>query len=108
MSWGNVKHPSNLVSVGQVLEVVILDIQREKRRITFGLKQRRPNPWESVTTKYAVSQRVKGKVTKLVPYGAFVELEPGVNGLIHVSELSWTKRIVKPDELLKLDQELEL
>jgi small subunit ribosomal protein S1 len=107
MSWGRIGHPSELLRVGQDLDVVVLDINREKERVSLGLKQKMQNPWEGIEAKYTVGQKVKGKVVNLVPYGAFVELEPGVEGLVHVTELSWTKRIAKPSDVLKADQELE-
>jgi small subunit ribosomal protein S1 len=107
MSWGRIGHPSELLKVGQEIDVVVLDINREKERVSLGLKQKLQNPWENIDQKYQVGQRVKGKVVNLVPYGAFVELEPGVEGLVHVTELSWTKRIAKPSDVLKADQDIE-
>ncbi len=107
MSWGRIGHPSEILKVGQELDVVVLDINREKERVSLGLKQKLANPWENIETKYPVGARVKGKVVNLVPYGAFVELEPGVEGLVHVTELSWTKRIAKPSDVLKQGQEIE-
>ena len=107
MSWGRIGHPSEMLRVGQELDVVVLDINREKERVSLGLKQKHANPWESIESKYTVGVKVKGKVVNLVPYGAFVELEPGVEGLVHVTELSWTKRIAKPSDVLKPDQEIE-
>lgn len=107
MSWGRIGHPSELLKVGQDIDVVVLDINREKERVSLGLKQKLANPWDSIEQKYPVGARVKGKVVNLVPYGAFVELEPGVEGLVHVTELSWTKRVAKPSDMLKQDQELE-
>ena len=107
MSWGRINHPSEMLAIGQELEVVILDVNREKERVSLGLKQLSDNPWEDIEGKYPANQRVKGKVTKLLPYGAFVELERGVEGLIHVSELSWTKRIARPSDVLAVDQEVE-
>jgi small subunit ribosomal protein S1 len=107
MSWGRIGHPSEILKVGQEIDVVVLDINREKERVSLGLKQKLTNPWENIETKYPVSARVKGKVVNLVPYGAFVELEPGVEGLVHVTELSWTKRIAKPSDVLKPGQEIE-
>ncbi|HTA30092.1 MAG TPA: 30S ribosomal protein S1 [Candidatus Cybelea sp.] len=107
MSWGRVGHPSEILKVGQDIDVVVLDINREKERVSLGLKQKLSNPWENIDAKYQVGVRVKGKVVNLVPYGAFVELEPGVEGLVHVTELSWTKRIAKPSDVLKADQEIE-
>ena len=107
MSWGRIGHPSEILKVGQDLDVVVLDINREKERVSLGLKQKLANPWENIDAKYQVGTKVKGKVVNLVPYGAFVELEPGVEGLVHVTELSWTKRIAKPSDVLKADQEIE-
>src|SRR5579863_1984746 len=107
MSWGRIGHPSEILKVGQDIDVVVLDINREKERVSLGLKQKLSNPWENIDAKYQVGVKVKGKVVNLVPYGAFVELEPGVEGLVHVTELSWTKRIAKPADVLKQDQELE-
>jgi small subunit ribosomal protein S1 len=107
MSWGRIGHPSEILKVGQDIDVVVLDINREKERVSLGLKQKLSNPWENIDAKYQVGNKVKGKVVNLVPYGAFVELEPGVEGLVHVTELSWTKRIAKPSDVLKADQEIE-
>ncbi len=107
MSWGRIGHPSEILKVGQEIDVVVLDINREKERVSLGLKQKLANPWENIETKYPVGARVKGKVVNLVPYGAFIELEPGVEGLVHVTELSWTKRIAKPSDVLKQGQDIE-
>ncbi len=107
MSWGRIGHPSEMLRVGQEIDVVVLDINREKERVSLGLKQKMANPWDNIEHKYPVGAKVKGRVVNLVPYGAFVELEPGVEGLVHVTELSWTKRIAKPSDLLKADQEIE-
>ncbi len=107
MSWGRIGHPSEVLKVGQDLDVVVLDVNKEKERVSLGLKQKMTNPWAAIETKYPVGTKVKGKVVNLVPYGAFVELEPGVEGLIHVTELSWTKRVAKPSDVLKADQEIE-
>ena len=107
MSWGRIGHPSEVLKVGQELDVVVLDVNKEKERVSLGLKQKMANPWDSIETKFPVGQKVKGKVVSLVPYGAFVQLEPGVEGLVHVTELSWTKRIAKPSDVLKEDEEIE-
>ncbi|MBI5388060.1 MAG: 30S ribosomal protein S1 [Verrucomicrobia bacterium] len=107
MSWGRIAHPSEILKVGQELDVVVLDINKEKERVSLGLKQKLTNPWENIETKYTVGQKLKGKIVNLVPYGAFVELEPGVEGLVHVTELSWTKRIAKPSDVLKQGTEVE-
>ena len=107
MSWGRVNHPSEMLHIGQSLEVVILEVDREKERVSLGLKQMTDNPWADIERKYPINSHAKGRVTKLLPYGAFVELEKGVEGLVHVSELSWVKRITRPSDVLKLDQEIE-
>jgi small subunit ribosomal protein S1 len=107
MSWSRLNHPSEMLKVGQEVEVLVLDIDREKERVSLGLKQKTANPWDKIAEKYPVNMKVKGKVTNLVPYGAFVELEPGIEGLVHVSELSWTKRIARPADVLTQGQEIE-
>jgi small subunit ribosomal protein S1 len=107
MSWGRLGHPSEMVKVGQQLEVQVLDINKEKERVSLGLKQLQKNPWDQIEERFPAGQKVKGKITNLVPYGAFVELEEGVEGLIHVSELSWTKRIMRPSDILSVGQEVE-
>jgi small subunit ribosomal protein S1 len=107
MSWGRIGHPSEILKVGQDIDVVVLDVNREKERVSLGLKQKLANPWDQIESKYPIGAKVKGKVVNLVPYGAFVELEPGVEGLVHVTELSWTKRIAKPSDVLKPEQEIE-
>jgi small subunit ribosomal protein S1 len=107
MTWGRLGHPSELLKVGQELEVVVLDINKEKERVSLGLKQTQKNPWDKIEERFPIGTNVKGKITNLVPYGAFVELEEGVEGLIHVSELSWTKRITRPSDVLNIGQEVE-
>ncbi len=107
MSWGRIGHPSEMLKVGQELDVVVLDVNKEKARVSLGLKQKIANPWDGIEQKFPIGTKVKGKVVNLVPYGAFVELEPGVEGLVHVTELSWTKRIAKAGDVLKEGQELE-
>ena len=107
MSWGRINHPSEMLTIAQVVTVQILDVDKEKERVSLGLKQLTPNPWEDIEAKFPVGSHVKGKITKLVPYGAFVEVAEGVEGLIHVSELSWTKRITRPSDILEIGQELE-
>jgi len=107
MSWGRINHPSEMLSIGQKVDVVILDVDKEKERVSLGSKQLQSNPWEEIEAKFPIGMEVAGKVTKLVPYGAFVEIEKGVEGLIHVSELSWTKRITRPSDVLSIDQEVK-
>ncbi len=107
MSWGRINHPSEMLRISQEIEVQILDVDREKERVSLGLKQMTDNPWEDIEAKFPIGSQVKGSITKLLPYGAFVELERGVEGLVHVSELSWVKRITRPSDVLELDQEIE-
>jgi small subunit ribosomal protein S1 len=107
ISWGRIAHPSEILKIGQEIDVVVLDVNKEKERVSLGLKQKMANPWDNIETKFPVGARVKGKVVSLVPYGAFVQLEPGVEGLVHVTELSWTKRVAKPSDILKQNQEIE-
>ncbi len=108
MSWRRLSHPSDLLSVGQEVEVMVIDVDREKERISLGLKQKSGNPWEKIAEKFPIQSKIQGKVTNLTAYGAFVELEPGIEGLVHVSEMSWTKRITRPAELLSVGQEVEV
>ena len=108
MSWGRIRHPSEMVTVGDDLEVVILDVDHDKERVSLGLKQRTSNPWAEIETKYPVGSRLRGKVVNLVPYGAFVEIEEGVEGLVHVSEISWTKRIARASDILDQGQEVDV
>ncbi|MBQ7667140.1 MAG: 30S ribosomal protein S1 [Kiritimatiellae bacterium] len=108
LSWGRVRHPTDVVQQGQEIEVVVLDIDRERARISLGLKQAQPNPWDSIDTKYPVNSRLRGKVVNLVAYGAFVELEPGIEGLVHVSEFSWTRHIARASDMLKVGDEVDV
>ncbi len=107
MSWGRISHPSEMLKQGEEVQVMIIEVNREKERVSLGLKQTTRNPWDEIDRKYPVGAKVHGKVVNLVPYGAFVELEPGVEGLVHITEMSWTKRITKPSELLKVGQEVD-
>jgi small subunit ribosomal protein S1 len=107
MSWGRVSHPSDILAVGDKIKVKVLKFDREKERVSLGLKQIAPDPWLDVEQKFPVGIRVKGKVVSLTDYGAFVELEEGVEGLIHVSEMSWTKRIKHPNKVLNIGDEVE-
>ncbi|MFO1451140.1 MAG: 30S ribosomal protein S1 [Opitutaceae bacterium] len=107
MSWGRISHPSEMVKQGEEVQVMIIEVNREKERVSLGLKQTTKNPWDDIEHKYPVGAKVHGKVVNLVPYGAFIEIEPGVEGLVHITEMSWTKRITKPSELLKVGQELD-
>ena len=107
MSWGRISHPSEMLEIGQEVEVMILDIDFEKERVSLGLKQKTRNPWDEVESKYAVGNVVKGRIVNIMPYGAFVEIEQGVEGLIHVSEMSWTKRVTKAGDVVSVGEEVE-
>jgi small subunit ribosomal protein S1 len=107
MSWGRISHPSEMLKQGEEVQVMIIEVNREKERVSLGLKQTTKNPWDDIEQKFPVGAKVRGKVVNLVPYGAFVEIEPGVEGLVHITEMSWTKRITKPSEILKVGQELD-
>ena len=102
MTWGRINHPSEQLKIGDELNVMVLDIDLQKERISLGLKQTIENPWEDIESRYPMGARVHGKVVNLAPYGAFIELEEGVEGLVHVSEMSWTKRIQRAADMLKL------
>lgn len=108
MSWGRVAHPSEVVHIDQELEVVVLKVDRERERIALGLKQLTPSPWKKVDERYPLGTRVMGEVTNIVPYGAFVKLEEGLEGLVHISEMSWTKRINHPSEVVKQGDRVEV
>ena len=107
LSWGRVNHPSELVKLDQQIEVMILDYNENKDRISLGLKQLQPHPWEKVEEKYPVDAVIKGRVVSLTDYGAFIELEKGIEGLIHISEMSWSQHIKHPSQLLTVGQEIE-
>jgi len=108
MSWGRIKHPSEMVKVGQDLEVLILDVDMERERVSLGLKQSTPNPWDDIESTFPVGSRLRGKVVNLVPYGAFVEIQPGIEGLVHVSEFSWTKRVARASDVLNVGDEVDV
>ncbi len=101
ISWGRIDKPVDVLSVGQQIEVKVLKIDPEKHRVSVGMKQLQPHPWDSVSNKYTVGARVRGTITRVMDFGAFVELEPGVEGLIHVSEMSWVKKVRRPSDLVK-------
>lgn len=107
MSWGRVSHPSKIVKVGDSVEVMILDVDFDRERVSLGLKQKEPNPWDNIEQKYPVDSRVHGRVVNLVPYGAFVEIEEGVEGLVHVSELSWIRRVARASDVLSIGDEVD-
>jgi small subunit ribosomal protein S1 len=108
MSWGRINHPSEMVGIDQEIEVQILHIDREKEKIALGLKQKTASPWDNVGDKYPVGSRVKGSVVNVMSYGAFVKLEEGIEGLVHISEMSWTKRVSHPSELVEIGDEIEV
>ncbi len=107
MSWGRIQHPSEMLKQGEEIEVIVIEIDRERERVSLGLKQLKDNPWERIEEKYPVGSTISGRVVNLVPYGAFIEIETGVEGLVHVTELSWTKRITKPGEVLRIGEEVQ-
>jgi len=107
MSWGRVSHPSEMVKTGEEITVCIIDIDTNRERVSLGLKQLSSNPWDDIEGKFPINAKVRGKVVNLVPYGAFIELEEGVEGLVHVTEMSWTKRITKPGEVLNVGDEVD-
>jgi small subunit ribosomal protein S1 len=108
MSWSKrVKHPSKILSVGQEVEAQVLEVDQNNRRISLGIKQIEPNPWETLQERYGIGTHVKGRVRNLTDFGAFIEVEDGIDGLVHVSDISWTKRIKHPSEALKKNQEVE-
>ncbi len=107
ISWGRISHPSEVLQVGQELEIVVIGIDKDKERVSLGLKQKTRNPWDDVVAKYPKGSKIVGKVVNIMPYGAFVEIETGVEGLIHVSEMSWTKRVSKASDVLNIGDEVE-
>jgi small subunit ribosomal protein S1 len=107
LSWGRINHPSEIVKLDQTINVVVLDFDAEKKRISLGYKQLQPHPWENIGTKYPVGTKVNGKVVSLADYGAFVEIEKGIEGLIHISEMSWTQHIKHPSQVVSMGQMLE-
>jgi len=108
MSWARVKHPSELIKVGQELDVMVLDVDRERERVSLGLKQTMPNPWDAIQDQFPVGARVMGKVVNLAAYGAFVEIAPGIEGLVHISEFSWTKRVARASDMLSVGDEVQV
>ena len=108
ISWGRIGHPSEMVQIDQEIEVMVLHIDLEKKKIALGLKQKQPSPWEHVADRYPVGSRHKGEVVNVMSYGAFVKLEEGIEGLVHISEMSWTKRISHPNELVHIGDEIEV
>lgn len=108
MSWSKISHPSEIVAQGDKIEVMILSLDKEAGKVSLGLKQRFPDPWQEIEAKYPVGSKVKGKVVNILNYGVFVELEKGIEGLIHISELSWSKRIASPQEIFAIGDMVEI
>lgn len=108
ISWGRISHPSEKLAIGDEIEVVVLDFDKENMKVSLGLKQKTPNPWDDIDKKYPMGSKIKGKVVNLVRYGAFVELDKGIEGLVHISEFSWTKRISDPQEMLAIGDVVEV
>jgi small subunit ribosomal protein S1 len=108
MSWGRISHPSKMVELDQEIEVMVLRIDRDRERIALGLKQKQSSPWDGIDKRYPVGQKAKGEVVNIMSYGAFVKLEDGIEGLVHISEMSWTRRINHPSELVKSGEEVEV
>ena len=108
MSWGRIKHPSEMLKVGQEVEVMVLDVDRDRERISLGLKQTTQNPWDTIQERFPVGSRVQGKVVNLAAYGAFVEIAPGIEGLVHISEFSWTKRVARASDMLSIGDEVQV
>jgi small subunit ribosomal protein S1 len=108
MAWGRVGHPSEAAAIDQKVQVKILSIDREKEKVALGLKQKSASPWHNVEARYPIGSKVKGEVVNITPYGAFVKIEEGIEGLVHVSEMSWTKRINHPSEVVNVSDEIEI
>ncbi len=108
MSWDRIGHPSELLGIDQEVEIKILNVDKEKEKIALGLKQLRENPWEKIEERYPIGSRVSGEVVNIMNYGAFVKLEPGVEGLVHISEMSWTRRINHPSEMIKVGDQIDV
>jgi len=108
MSWGRINHPSDLLSIGQEVEVKILDVDKEKEKIALGLKQKLESPWTKVEEKYPPGTKTTGQVVNIMPYGAFVKLEDGIEGLVHISEMSWTRRVNQPTEMVSIGDTVEV
>lgn len=107
MTWKRIKHPSEMIQVGDKLKVMILNIDKSKGRVALGLKQKEPNPWDRIEEKYPPKTKVHGKIVNLLPYGAFIEIEPGIEGLIHISEMTWMKNISDPSKIVKVGDEVD-
>ena len=107
MTWGRIIHPSEMFEIGDEVDVVVLKYFPEDQKVSLGLKQKDQNPWEMVEEKFAVGTKITGKIVSLTDYGAFIEIEPGVEGFVHVSEMSWTRHVKNPSEMYSLGDEVE-
>jgi len=107
ISWGRINHPSEMLSIDDEVEVKVIKVDKEARRVSLGLKQLKPDPWEKMEEKYKIGDQIEGKVVSLTDYGAFLEIEPGIEGLVHVSEMSWTKHIKHPSEVMKVGEDVQ-
>ncbi len=107
LSWGRVNHPSEIVKLDQLVNIVVLDFDAEKKRISLGMKQLQPHPWENIDQRYPVGTKINGKIVSLTDYGAFVEIEKGIEGLIHISEMSWTQHIKHPSQVVSMGQMID-
>jgi small subunit ribosomal protein S1 len=108
LTWGRISHPSEVVELDQEIECIVIGVDKEHEKISLGLKQKTPSPWDDVEKRYPVGARVKGKVVNVMNYGAFIRLEDGIEGLVHISEMSWTRRLAHPGEMLSLDDEIDV
>ncbi|MDD4910332.1 MAG: 30S ribosomal protein S1 [Candidatus Omnitrophica bacterium] len=108
MSWSKIAHPSEMLTVGDKIDVAILNVDSQTHRVSLGLKQRLPDPWSDVESKFSVGSKIKGKVVNILPYGVFVEIEKGIEGLVHISEMSWTKKITNPQEIFAIGDIVEV
>ena len=108
LTWGRISHPSEVVDLDQEIECVVIGVDKEHEKISLGLKQKTASPWEEVEKRYPIGARVKGKVVNVMNYGAFIRLEDGIEGLVHISEMSWTRRLAHPGEMLNLDDEIDV
>ncbi|HPB67421.1 MAG TPA: S1 RNA-binding domain-containing protein, partial [Candidatus Omnitrophota bacterium] len=107
MSWSRINHPSEIVSIGDQIEVLIIDFDQENSKVSLGLKQITPNPWDDIYEKYPAGSQIKGKIVNIMPYGVFVEIEKGIEGLLHSSEITWQKKLVNPQEMFSAGTEIE-
>ena len=108
MAWKRVKHPSELVTIGDEIDVVVLKYEKDKQRVSLGMKQLGKDPWHEIQERYPIQKKLKGKITNIADYGCFVEIEEGVEGLVHVSEMDWTNKNVNPSKIVVVGQEVEV